>query len=94
LIIDRKKKEIKEGANLFFFLYSIYHTAPISSSDRPIPTYPEFSPKPPTSSTAPPPTSDGSKSLLVPGVAIGVAMVTVIVQLFFLSRMGAALFRK
>ncbi|KAI8876723.1 hypothetical protein K501DRAFT_279153 [Backusella circina FSU 941] len=65
---------------------------PISGSDRPIPTYPEFSPKPPTSSTAPPPSSGSSKSLLVPGVAIGVAMVTVIVQLFFLARMGTILF--
>lgn len=55
-----------------------------------------FAPIPPTSPTAPSQTSynnnNNSKSFLIPAVAIGVASITVIVQFFFLARMGTMLF--
>ncbi|CAO0796792.1 unnamed protein product [Mucor circinelloides] len=51
-----------------------------------------FTPTPPTSSQAPEQSGAASKPLLVPAVAIGVASITVIVQFFFLARMGNMLF--
>ncbi|GAA5815485.1 hypothetical protein MFLAVUS_008997 [Mucor flavus] len=68
--------------------------APVVSASRPaVSNSATFSPTAPTSATPPEPTSNGaSSSFLVPAVAIGVASVTVITQVFFLARMGSVLF--
>ncbi|CEP12634.1 hypothetical protein [Parasitella parasitica] len=66
----------------------------IPTSVAPVSSAATFSPTPPTSSVAPtqPTSGANSKPFLVPAVAIGVASITVIVQFFFLARMGTMLF--
>ncbi|GAA5796624.1 hypothetical protein EDC94DRAFT_622008 [Helicostylum pulchrum] len=68
--------------------------SPVVSSSRPVVSNSAtFSPTAPTTAEPPQPTENSaSSSFLVPAVAIGVASVTVITQVFFLARMGSVLF--